>query len=51
MPILEVNNLRKIYTTRLGANRVEALKNVSFSVEKANMSPLWAIRFGQNHPT
>lgn len=34
MPILEVNNLRKIYTTRLGANRVEALKNVSFSVEK-----------------
>lgn len=33
MPILEVNNLRKIYTTRLGANRVEALKNVSFSVE------------------
>ena len=34
MPILEVNNLRKIYTTRLGANRVEALKNVSFSVEE-----------------
>ena len=34
MPILEVYNLRKIYTTRLGANRVEALKNVSFSVEK-----------------
>ena len=34
MPILEVNNLRKIYTTRLGANRVEALKNVSLSVEK-----------------
>ena len=34
MPILEVNNLRKIYTTRLGANSVEALKNVSFSVEK-----------------
>lgn len=34
MPILEVNNLRKIYTTRLGANRVEALKNVNFSVEE-----------------
>ncbi len=34
MLILEVNNLRKIYTTRLGANRVEALKNVSFSVEE-----------------
>ena len=36
MPILEVNNLRKIYTTRLGANRVEALKNVSFSVEEGD---------------
>ena len=34
MPILEVNNLRKIYTTRLGANLVEALKIVSFSVEE-----------------
>ncbi len=34
MSILEVNNLKKIYTTRFGGNRVEALKNVSFSVEK-----------------
>ncbi len=33
MSILEVNNLKKIYTTRFGGNRVEALKNVSFSVE------------------
>lgn len=33
MSILEVNGLRKIYTTRLGGNRVEALRNVNFSVE------------------
>lgn len=34
MSILEVNNVKKIYTTRFGGNKVEALKNVSFSVEK-----------------
>lgn len=34
MPILEVNNLKKVYSTRFGGNHVEALKNVSFSVEK-----------------
>ena len=34
MNILEVNALRKVYTTRLGANKVEALKNVSFSVNE-----------------
>ena len=33
MPILEVNNLKKIYTTRFGGNKVEALKSVSFTVE------------------
>ena len=33
MPMLEVNNLKKVYTTRFGGNRVEALKNVNFSVE------------------
>lgn len=32
--LLEVNNLKKIYTTRFNANQVEALKNVSFSVEE-----------------
>lgn len=32
MTILEVSNLKKIYTTRLGGNHVQALKNVSFSV-------------------
>ena len=34
MSILEVREVKKIYTTRLGNNRVEALKNVSFSVEQ-----------------
>ena len=34
MAILEVNNLKKIYTTRLGGNQVMALSNVTFSVEK-----------------
>lgn len=33
MTILEVNNLKKIYTSRFGANHVQALSNVSFSVE------------------
>ena len=34
MPLLEVTNLKKIYTTRFGGNKVEALKNVNFSVEQ-----------------
>lgn len=34
MAILEVNNLKKVYTTRLGGNQVEALKNLFFSVEE-----------------
>lgn len=34
MAILEVNNLKKVYTTRLSGNQVEALKNLSFSVEE-----------------
>ena len=34
MTILEVLNLKKIYTTRLGGNQVQALSDVSFSVEE-----------------
>lgn len=34
MSILEVNGLKKIYSTRFGGNKVEALKNVNFSVEQ-----------------
>ncbi len=33
MKILEVNALQKVYTTRLGGNKVEALKNVNFRVD------------------
>ncbi len=34
MSILEVRELKKVYATRFGTNRVEALKNVSFTVEQ-----------------
>jgi putative ABC transport system ATP-binding protein len=34
MAILEVSCLKKIYTSRFGANQVQALTNVSFSVEQ-----------------
>ena len=34
MPLLEVNSLQKIYTTRLGGSKVQALKSVTFSVEE-----------------
>ncbi len=34
MAMLEVKNLKKVYTTRFGAQKVQALSNVSFAVEK-----------------
>ena len=34
MAVLEVHHLKKIYTTRLGGARVQALTEVNFSVEK-----------------
>lgn len=34
MNILTVNRVQKIYTTRFGGNKVEALKSVSFGVEQ-----------------
>ena len=33
MNILEVKGLRKVYTTRFGGNKVEALRDVNFTVE------------------
>ena len=33
MALLEVKNVKKIYTTRFGGNKVEALRDVNFSVE------------------
>ena len=34
MPLLEVQHVQKIYTTRFGGTQVQALSNVSFSVEE-----------------
>lgn len=34
MSLLTVKNLKKVYTTRFGGNKVEALRNVNFSVEE-----------------
>ena len=34
MPLLTVNHLKKIYTTRFGGNQVQALSDVTFSVEE-----------------
>ena len=34
MSLLEAANIKKTYTTRFGGNKVEALRNVSFAVEK-----------------
>ena len=33
MSILEVNHVKKVYSTRFGAQKVEALADVSFTVE------------------
>lgn len=41
MSILEVKGLKKTYTTRFGGNQVQALKNVSFSVEEGEYVPSW----------
>ena len=34
MSILQVNAVKKIYTTRFGGNQVQALSNVTFQVEE-----------------
>ena len=62
MSLLTVNQLKKVYTTRFGANKVEALKNVNFSVEEgeyvaimgesgAGKSTLLNILAALDHPT
>lgn len=33
MSLMEINNLKKVYTTRFGGNQVVALSNVTFSIE------------------
>lgn len=44
MAILEVEHLKKTYTTRLGSNRVEALKDVNLQWNGANLLQSWANR-------
>ena len=43
MPILEVNNLKKVYVQRLGGNHVQALADVTFSVEEGECIASWAV--------
>lgn len=40
MALLEVNNLKKIYTTRFGGNAVQALSNISFSIEQGEYTAI-----------
>lgn len=40
MEILRVNNIKKIYTTRFGGAKVQALKNVSFTVEEGEFTAI-----------
>lgn len=40
MAILEVENLKKIYTTRFGAQKVQALSRVSFTVEEGEFGAI-----------
>ena len=38
MKLLEVNHLKKVYTTRFGGSKVTALQDVSFDVEQGECS-------------
>ena len=50
MTILEVQNVKKIYTTRFGGNQVQALTDVNFTVEEGEyVAIMEGIRFWQNH--
>ena len=46
MELLKVNDIKKTYVSRLGGTRVQALKGVTFSVEKGEYV---AIRIRQDH--
>lgn len=41
MALLEVKNVKKIYTTRFGGNQVQALADVNFSVEPREYVQSW----------
>ena len=40
MAMLKVSHLKKVYTTRFGGNQVEALRNVSFTVEQGEYTAI-----------
>ena len=40
MALLDVKNVKKIYTTRFGGNQVEALRDVNFSVESGEFAAI-----------
>ena len=37
MTVLEVRSLKKVYTTRFGGNKVQALSDVNFTVEEGGV--------------
>ena len=40
MPLLQVNHLKKVYTTRFGGNKVEALRDIHFTVEQGEYTAI-----------
>lgn len=48
MELLQVNDVKKTYTTRFGGNQVQALKGVSFTVEGCHYG---RIRFRKDDPS
>ena len=40
MPLLQVNHLKKVYTTRFGGNKVEALRDISFTIEQGEYTAI-----------
>lgn len=49
MAVLEVNGLKKVYTTRFGGSRVQALTNVTFAVERGEyVAIMGRVRLRQN---
>ena len=40
MAMLEVKHLKKIYATRFGGNKVEALRDVNFTVEQGEYTAI-----------
>ncbi len=40
MPLLDVQNVKKVYTTRFGGNQVQALSGVTFSIEEGEYAAI-----------